>query len=258
MSSLQYFFDLGNTRAKWWACRDGVAVAEDALPHDGMPGRLLEGLSPAFGSRPDAVCGISVLGEEADANFVAAVRAKWGHTAIFARSTASFGALTSAYEREPERLGVDRWLGLIAAAQECDVLCVVSCGTAVTIDVVDGMAHRGGFILPGIGLMEASLQAGTRKVRYDSPAAPATALGRDTGSAVRNGILACHVALVERVVREHEVSRLVLTGGDAALVAGALDTPCEVEPALLLKGMLRYFENTSDPRGMGKSPDAGE
>jgi type III pantothenate kinase len=147
---------------------------------------------------------------------------------------------------------------MVAAARECDVLCVVSCGTAVTIDVVDGMTHLGGYIVPGLALMESSLQAGTRKVRYDSLAEPATALGRDTGSAVRNGVLACLVALVERVVREHGVSRLILTGGDADRVADELGIPCEVDPGLLLKGMLRYFENTSDPHGMGASPDPGE
>jgi len=258
VSPLRYFFDLGNTRAKFWCCRGEVVIAELALPHGGNPAGVLARLPEGFRPVPSAVCGISVLGDDVDAAFSLACNARWGLARAFARSSARFGALRSAYEAAPERLGVDRWLGLIAAARECDVLCVVSCGTAVTIDVADGMLHRGGYIVPGPGLMEASLQSGTRKVRYHAAGAPATALGRDTAEAVRNGIQACLAALIERVVREHGVSRLVLTGGDAAIMAACLDVPAELEPELLLKGMLRYFENMSDPHGMGESPDRGE
>lgn len=258
MSVLKYYFDLGNTRAKFWCCHDEAVIAEVALPHGGAPGGLVAQLPPAFLSPPAAVCGISVLGDDLDAAFAAACLARWGIEPVYARSAASFGALRNAYREAPERLGVDRWLGLIAAARDCDVLCVVSCGTAVTIDVAAGLVHRGGYIVPGLGLMESSLQSGTRKVRYDAHAAPAMTLGCDTGTAVRNGILACLVALVERVVREQGVSRLVLTGGDAAIMAGCLSLPAEVEPDLLLKGMQRYFENMSDPHGMGESPERGE
>lgn len=258
MTGLRYFFDLGNTRAKFWCCQGDEIVAEAAMVHDGRPADLLARLPATFPPLPEAICGISVLGGEADAAFSAAVVARWGMAPLYARSSACFGALRNAYRDAPGRLGVDRWLALVAAARDCDVLCVVSCGTAVTIDVAEGMIHRGGYIVPGLGLMESSLQAGTRKVRYDAPVAPATALGCETGAAVRNGILACLVALVERVVREHGVSRLVLTGGDAAIIAGCLGVPAAVEPELLLKGMLRYFENMSGPHGMGESPDRGE
>lgn len=258
MSGLRYFFDLGNTRAKFWCCREDRVLAQEALPHQGDPERVLAGLPAAFAAPPAAVCGISVMGSEVDERFIAAVQARWGVRPTFARSAARFGALRNAYDDEPGRLGVDRWLAMVAAARECDVLCVVSCGTAVTIDVLAGFDHLGGYIVPGLGLMESSLQAGTRKVRYDSPAGPTVALGRDTGSGVRNGVLTCLVALVERVARENGVSRLVLTGGDAAIIAGQLDVPFEMDPGLLLKGMLRYFENTCDPHGMGESPDPGE
>lgn len=247
MTGLEYFFDLGNTRAKFWRCRAGIVEAHYALVHDGCPARALASLPEEFEERPRAVYGVSVLGEEPDTAFTGAAMARWGVPVEFARSGASFASLQSAYREAPERLGIDRWLGMIASARECEVICVVGCGTAVTIDVVDGMRHQGGYILPGLTLMRTALQGGTRKVRYDEGEGPSTALGTRTGAAVCNGTLAAILALVEKVVREHGATRLVLTGGDADIIATQLESPCEVDPGLVLKGMLRYFENKHDP-----------
>lgn len=258
MRGIEYYFDLGNTRVKFWRCQDGRAEAHFALRHEGSPAKALLALPAEFAERPRAIFGISVLGEEVDAGFSDAVLARWGLRPAFARSGGSFGALKSAYLLAPERLGIDRWLGMIAIARECEVICVVGCGTAVTIDVVDGMAHLGGYILPGLALMEGALQGGTRKVRYDGGAPASTRLGADTGAAVRNGALAAVVALVEKLAHEHGVSRLVLTGGDADIIAAQLVPYCEVDSGLLLKGMLRYFENARDPHGMGESAMGGE
>lgn len=258
MSGLEYYFDLGNTRAKFWRCQDGHVEAHSALPHEGSPAKVLMALPSEFDRQPRAIFGISVLGEEVDADFAEAVVNRWGVRPAFARSGRCFGALKSAYLLEPERLGIDRWLGMIASARECEVICVVGCGTAVTIDVVDGMVHLGGYILPGLALMEGALRGGTRKVRYDGGAPASIGLGADTGAAVRNGALAAVVALVEKLVHEHGASRLVLTGGDADIIAAQLAPSCEVDSGLLLKGMLRYFENAHDPHGMGASAKGGE
>lgn len=247
MTGLEYYFDLGNTRAKFWRCRAGEVEAHHALVHDGSPARALAGLPQEFDERPRAVYGVSVLGDDLDAAFAGAAMARWGAPVEFARSGASFKSLKNAYREAPELLGIDRWLGLIASARECEVICVVGCGTALTIDVVEGMKHQGGYILPGLALMRASLQGGTRKVRYDEGEGSSIGLGTHTGAAVCNGTLAAIVALVEKVVHEHGATRLVLTGGDADIIATQLASPCEVDPGLVLKGMLRYFENKHDP-----------
>lgn len=247
MNDLHYYFDLGNTRAKFWRCQDGRVEAHYAQAHDGHPSTVLSMLPAEFGERPQAVYGVSVLGEQVDAAFADTVLARWGCHVVFAKSSASFLSLQSAYRAAPEQLGVDRWLGLIASARDCEVICVVGCGTAVTIDVVDGMLHRGGYILPGLALMESTLQRGTRKVRYDEGEAANISLGVHTGAAVRNGALAAVVALIEKVAHGHAAKHVVLTGGDADIIATQLAIPCEVDSALLLKGMWRYFENKHDP-----------
>lgn len=247
MKAPVYFFDIGNTRLKLWRCREGRVEAHWAAVHAGAPARLLqEELPLTFADQPCAVAGISVLGTAADGDFSRAVEQRWRLVPTYARAAAEFRGLRSAYHEAPERLGVDRWLGLIGAAGDCDALCVVGCGTAVTIDVVSSGVHLGGYILPGLGLMETALLQGTGRVRFDTTPPRTVVLGTDTATAVRNGALAAVAALVERTVARHEVQRLVLTGGDAEGVAAALGCTATVEPDLLLKGMMRYFDELPD------------
>lgn len=257
MTRPAYFFDLGNTRAKLWRCQGRSEEAYWAGVHDGSPERLVGALPPAFDDLPSGVFGVSVLGPEVEKRFRAAVLARWGVVPEFARTGASFGLLRNAYRDEPERLGVDRWLGMIGAAGDCDVLCVVGCGTAITIDVVATGVHRGGYILPGLRLMQDSLLTGTQRVRFDGDSPYAVVPGASTAEAVRNATILAVVATVERVVSKEGVGRLVLTGGDAAIVAGFLQVPCEVDPGLLLKGMMRYFAHRNGSPSEGVSQEVG-
>lgn len=237
-----YYFDLGNTRAKFWRSEGGRIVSHWAATHEGRPEELLlKALPPEFVDTAAGVFGMSVLGDKADERFAVTVRVKWGCPPEFARSGASFEGLTNAYAEDPSKLGVDRWLGLIGAARDCDALCVVGCGTAITIDVLKGSNHKGGYILPGLRLMQDALLAGTQRVRFDDSAPYSLALGNNTGAAVRNATAASIVALVERVVRDEEIGALVLTGGDAQVLAPLLSVACEVDTGLLLKGLMRYF-----------------
>lgn len=243
--SLIYYFDMGNTRGKFWRCRDDVIEARAYVPHDGNMRDVLSALPPDFQQAPGAVRGASVLDDAMLLAFSEACREKWQLVPAFARSSAQHAGVTNAYDRDPARLGVDRWLAMIALRELAADVCVVDCGTAITIDVLqaDGR-HLGGYILPGLSMMADSLLRETRRVRFD-PAGivEGVSLGRNTGEAVRHGALASVVALIESVVRGRHL-RLVLTGGDAARVAAGLSCPHELEPELLLHGLQRYFTDT--------------
>src|SRR5690606_2659551 len=70
----------------------------------------------------------------------------------------------------PERLGADRWLALIAARRiEPGAVCVVDCGTAITIDVMhaDGV-HLGGLIMPGLGFTRRMLVEAAHGISIES------------------------------------------------------------------------------------------
>lgn len=65
--------------------------------------------------------------------------------------------------RKPQQLGVDRWLAMLAAFHlpqraTGQSLCVVDCGTALTLDVLDATGrHLGGYIAPGLTAMREML-----------------------------------------------------------------------------------------------------
>jgi pantothenate kinase type III len=61
------------------------------------------------------------------------------------------------------KLGVDRWLAMLAAYHYYNApVCIVSCGSALTLDIVDSQGqHLGGMIMPGLNLMQQALSRGT-------------------------------------------------------------------------------------------------
>lgn len=239
--SLVYFFDMGNTRGKFWLSRDGAIEADAYIPHDGDMSSVLSHLPAPFSATPDAVLGASVLDDARLASFADACHARWARAPCFARSTAQCAGVINAYV-DPARLGVDRWLALIGLRPRARDICVVDCGTAITVDVLraDGQ-HMGGYILPGLSMMAGLLLHATRRVRFDPDAvADGLALGRSTGEAVKHGALASIVALIEKVATDYSCT-LVLTGGDAARVSASLMYPHELQPELLLHGLQRYF-----------------
>lgn len=242
--SLVYYFDMGNTRGKFWLSRNGRIEANAYIPHDGDMSSVLNHLPADFSAVPDAVLGASVLDDATLDAFAEACRVRWSRAPGFARSSAQHAGVMNAYV-EPARLGVDRWLALIALRARAVDVCVVDCGTAITLDVLraDGQ-HLGGYILPGLSMMAGVLLHETRRVRFDPDAiAEGLTLGRNTGEAVKHGALAAVVSLIEKIVAERSCV-LVLTGGDAVRVSASLSCLHELQPELLLHGLQRYFADT--------------
>lgn len=234
--------DLGNSRVKWAVLAGGTLGPAAAVAYAGADvGAVVRSTWERL-PRPERVLVGSVAGGERDDELRALSRELWGREPEFARARAEAAGVTSGYE-SPERLGVDRWLALLAAhADGRGATCVVDCGTAVTIDVVDGAGqHRGGLILPGLHLMRDCLLAGTRIPPFAAPR-PCPALGRDTGAAVANGALLAVVGVVRETLARGAglcgtTLRLVIAGGDAAALAEALDQPAELRADLVLEGL---------------------
>jgi len=162
---------------------------------------------------------------------------------------ATYQGLSNGYAN-PAQLGVDRWLGMIGARQLCEgAFCVVDCGSAVTLDWVDAQSHHhGGWIMPGLQLMEQALaakspllaqnlSASTHRV-CDAKPPNRPHLGRDTVSGVTIGALHAVVGAIDHTLGN---ARQVcfLTGGDAPLVAQALQRETRVVPNLVLQGLKR-------------------
>lgn len=151
------------------------------------------------------------------------------------------------------RLGVDRWLAVLAAYNRFNSAClVVSCGTAITADFVDSQGvHHGGYIVPGLHLMRQSLFGGTDGVKVSRDHVnESLKLGKNTEEAVNHGMLQMVAGFVERTLadissKSNESSdvKLVICGGDGEKVGQHLRTNFVYERSLVLDGLAYALPN---------------
>lgn len=242
--------DIGNSRVKWGTAQDDRIVSGEPFPSD--CGSLEESLDCRWQplSAPVLVYACNVAGAGTERAVAGWVQKRWGISAKFVRSAARGYGVMNGYEK-PEKLGVDRWVSLIAAREFGDrPVCVADCGTALTFDVLNAQGrHLGGLIAPGAAMMKRALVQETKGIK-DVAHDRRGGLGRTTAAAVEGGVLAACAGLIERSARNAAKELgcepdLVLTGGDAQIVAAALDMPSKVIPDLVLRGLLRIARSVS-------------
>ena len=232
--------DIGNSRLKWAllpALRAPLPPA-NAIVHEGTPATALRALAaqlPAAGC--SAVCIAHVMGAAHEAAISQAVQEALAVMPQYARSQAECAGLRNAYT-DPARLGVDRWLAMLALwAATRAAFCVASAGTALTFDAVDTSGqHQGGVIAPGLSAMSDATLGNTRFAVGDLQRRYENGLGRDTETCVRQGALHAAAGLLDRLGSRHPGPH-VLAGGDAGVLAPLLNTPWQVQPDLVLQGL---------------------
>jgi type III pantothenate kinase len=101
----------------------------------------------------------------------------------------------------------------------------------------------GGSILPGLALCARALHEHTALLPLVDIREASYSPGKDTESAIRNGITAMAVGALREITERWatEIGKwppLILTGGDAASVAGSCDFVDGVIPDLCLDGLV--------------------
>lgn len=236
--------DIGNSRAKWALFDGRVLRAGASCDHRGQPGASLAAQDLP---RAEQVWVANVTGAAHERGIIAALEARGAATPRFARTQPEWNGLRIAYD-QPERLGVDRWLSMLAVWNESrQPFCVVNAGTALTYDEVrDGGRHAGGLIAPGLATAWNAIRGATRFDLQPAPSAYTAGLGTDTESCVRQGTLYACAGLVERAARGAPESRL-LTGGDAVALQPHLPG-WTVRPNLVMEGLLAYARGAAEDR----------
>ncbi|SDU27680.1 type III pantothenate kinase [Halopseudomonas salegens] len=244
--------DCGNTLIKWRLLdREGRVRDRDMAPDLVELQRLLGGQE-----REIRGCRLVSVRSEEETRVVMDQLTSWLKLhPVLARSTTELAGVRNGYS-DVTRLGMDRWLALVAGYSICQRACVViDLGTAVTVDFVaaDGQ-HMGGFIAPGTGLLRSSLQRHTRLIRYDqglhsdlrSPTP-----GSNTAEAVEYG---CELMLAGFVREQLRIATqllgnkvlVILTGGDATRMAEMLPSECNVINDLVFEGLALACPMESD------------
>jgi type III pantothenate kinase len=157
------------------------------------------------------------------------------------------GKLHIAYP-EPARLGVDRFLAMLAACDRDDgPWLIVSAGSALTVDLLgaDG-GHVGGLIAPMPAHMRAALAQ--QFAQLDLPDGRACDFADDSADAIASGTQGAALGLVERALRKAQqrlgaLPTLLVTGGGAEFLAGLEHPRTVILPSLVIDGMALYVRD---------------
>ncbi len=241
-SDLKLFADIGNSRIKWELRKQRECIRSGEITHrDEDWFRLLDREWQDL-PQPQAVWIASVAKPTTVTQVSAWCQAHWHIQAHFVRPVASAAGVCNAYA-VPEKLGVDRWLTLVAARHMYSkAVCIADCGTAVTLDAMNAQGqHLGGIIVPGIALMQSTVCTNTDQVR-DAGGSALNPFARSTEDGLAAGAyLAISSAIdrfTDRVRQLDPDATCLLTGGDAGAVAPFLQTSFQHVPNLVLAGLV--------------------
>lgn len=240
------WLDIGNTRLKYWITENHQIIEQAAELHLQSPAELLLGLIQHFKSLDLHQVGVSSVQDKKNNDRIQKILKFLDVPVTFAKVQAEYAGLRCAYE-DTSKFGVDRWLQMLAVVHDPkQQYCVISCGTALTIDLTDGMQHLGGYILPNLYLQRDSLIQNTKGIKIPDATFDELSPGRNTIDAVHHGILLSLVSTIEKVLDKYP-SQLILTGGDAPLFAKYLvKYQPIIEPDLLLKGLQNYIYSLAE------------
>jgi type III pantothenate kinase len=261
--------DAGNSRIKWSLVDENSAtVTSGAFEHErdvDSSNVRDDALLAAWATlpAPSSAWISNVAGAPVLTRIERLIDARWPSLARHVvRASAKQCGVTNGYE-QPDKLGSDRWCGLIGAraAFAGEHVMIATFGTATTIEALraDGM-FTGGLIAPGWSLMMQSLGSHTAqlptldaKAAHRALDASANFFASNTAAALSSGCLLAQTSLIERAWRDlqadwHADVRLVLAGGAAGEIAGALRVPHTRHESLVLSGLALIARDTTARR----------
>lgn len=170
-------------------------------------------------------------------------------------------------------IGSDRVLSLMGALQyvvehfpaQVAPILTIDCGTAVTVNALDKRRRcLGGAILPGVGTQLRALHHFTQQLPELDVAFEDAASGTNTAQAMRIGVVRGIAGGIKEIAQtiierefQNETPFVLMTGGDAGVVAKALETwtlqPIH-EPHLVLHGasalVAQWMQESLTPNGI--------
>jgi len=216
------FLDIGNSNAKWKFKGEYFEIPTIEFNLDKLP------KSP------------NIWVSNVSSNF--AIEKKSNISLVEAQK--KYKSLFNSYE-EPNMLGSDRWLAMIASYEMNlgESFVVVDIGTAVTIDLVNKSGqHLGGVIFPGLHKI--------RETFNNFPIINETKLNnisKSTEGAWSIGTLGLVVNGINRKVHDFKISEpditIYLTGGGASCLEKFLDFTYVYQKNLVLDGLELFTDN---------------
>lgn len=246
---MKLLVDIGNSRIKW-AQQYGVSLKScEASPFN--KNDPVQALRQSWHVLPTPAQVIisNVAGQSVANKLSAFVDSLWAIAPTFLAVSREAAGVVNGYD-DIGQLGVDRWLAMISAWNRYkSAVCVVDCGTALTLDVVTVSGrHVGGFIVPGLSLMSDALNHQTEQINGPPGYMPSLEPGRNTRDCISHGAWMAITAFItnvfDNVMRAHgKDSRCIITGGNARDIKILLEADVDYEPNLVLNGIALMSKN---------------
>lgn len=253
-AKMLFVIDVGNTntvlgvfegnelKAQWRLSTNRRQTADEY-------GILIRSLFTLDGVQPSQITGVMVASVVPPLNFVLEEMAEkyFKLKAVFLGPGTRTG-MPIHYDN-PQEVGADRIADAVAAFEKYGGPCVVvDFGTAITFDAISEKGeYLGGVIAPGIGISsEALFQQAARLPRVEIRE-PSRVIGTNTVASMQSGLFYGAVSLVDGILDRlcatlGPKTKVVATGGQALLVAGASKYHPPVDSALTLDGLRIIFE----------------
>lgn len=231
------WLDIGNTRTHWWlnGGRESGAIFNAELLNE--PGAQFGSLTTDTRLH-EVVCACVGAADVLDV-----LQQRFGDTVWLSVQGFPHHQLSTVYDTA--HLGLDRWLALLGAQHHCRNMnsagadqqgaIVVDAGTALTVDVLQGSHHLGGWIMPGLYRWHHALY-GSTQIRRSMLVPEAMALGHSTPQAIAQAWLVSVKGLVDQARAVRPAAEILLTGGDVDVLHRHW-SQAAVCPDLILNGM---------------------
>lgn len=255
---MKLLVDLGNTCLKWATLAQNELGPQQRVTY--QKDNIQACLSQYWQNLPCPEHGIwlsNVAGPQQLEMMQVWVWKQWGIKLTVVETTATACGVTNGYIN-PKQLGIDRWLAILGAYHLIKGnLCVVDCGTAVTLDVVaETGLHLGGLIMPGVKTMQHSLLKATQINGIDKingiekfekfKVVEKQLLAYDTQSGIILGTLYAVVGWIEYIMNGIEKPgqklTLIVTGGNVPELLPYFSKQNVHIPDLVLQGLFRLVE----------------
>ena len=265
--SLYLFFDVGNTRLKWAAVEStqnpsdqqkklwaySGSISSKSLQSAEHRAELADYIAKTL-PKPAAIGFCCVAGEEAIAN-LKSLFPQWSEVDWKQlKGDSAYAGMRSLY-KDASKLGADRWAALVGArALSNKNTLIVNAGTATTIDLLGSNGvHYGGWILPGLGLMQESLQSKTAHLPLAVREETQQEFGITTNEAIIGGCDAAQVGAIQFAFLQAKemnlpIEKIWLDGGNAKILAKEIaqtnlpiKQALEVTEGLVLRGVWAWL-----------------
>ena len=264
--SLYLFFDVGNTRLKWAAVEStqnpsaqqkklwaySGSISSKSLQSAEHRAELSDYISKTL-PKPAAIGFACVAGPEA-MTYLQSLFPQWSDVDWKQlRGDSAYTGMRSLYQ-DSSKLGADRWAALIGARVLANKnTLVVNAGTATTIDLLGSNGvHYGGWILPGLGLMQESLANNTAQLGL-ATRGEHHGFGSSTNDAMIGGCDAAQIGAILYGIQHAKelnlpIEKIWLDGGNAKIMAQeimkidlSIKQAVEVTEGLVLRGIWAWL-----------------